>query len=72
MGRSKVLATEEKTVKVITTASSYKIVIPTSLGVDIGEYIKLDKRDNEVVLHFTKRIDKSAEIKEGNVIVRFD
>lgn len=72
MGRSKVLATEDKSVKLITTATSYKIIIPTSLGADIGEYIKLDKRDNEVVLHFTKRVDKVAEIKQGDILVSFD
>jgi hypothetical protein len=72
MGRSKILATEDKVIKLITTSSSYKFVIPTSLGADIGTYIKMEKRETDVVLHFTKRADNAVEMKEGSVVVSFD
>jgi len=72
MGRSKILATEDKIVKLITTSSSYKFVFPNTLGADIGEYIKMEKRDTDIVLHFTKRNDKLITAKEGGVILNFD
>ena len=72
MGRSKVLSTEEKTIKVITTESSYKFVISNVIGSDIGEYVKMDKRDKEIVLYFTKKIDKAMDIKGGPIVVSFD
>jgi uncharacterized membrane protein YqgA involved in biofilm formation len=72
MGRSKILATEDKVIKLITTSSSYKFVIPTLLGADIGEYIKLEKRDNDIVLHFTKRTDNSIIMKDVPITISFD
>jgi hypothetical protein len=72
MGRSKVLSTEETPVKVITTESSFKIVIPNVIGSDIGEYVKMEKRDKEIVLYFAKKIDKAMDIKGGPIVVSFD
>ena len=72
MGRSKVLMTEEKTIKIVTTESSFKFVISNIIESDIGEYIKMDKRDKEIVLHFTRKVDKAMDIKSGPIVVSFD
>jgi hypothetical protein len=72
MGRAKVLATDEKKTIMTTTAVSIKFAIPVPVDNEIGNFIKMDRNEDNIVLHFTKKsFNSSVQSKEG-MIVSFD
>lgn len=72
MGRAKIISTEEKTIKNIITACSIKFVIPIDTNNEIGEYIKMDRKDGEIVLHFTKKNSNPGLFTKDGITISFD
>ena len=72
MGRAKVLATEKKQIEMITTSCSIKYILPITTELDLGEYIKLERRDGHVIIHFTKKPNNPGVLAKEGITVSFD
>jgi hypothetical protein len=72
MGRAKVLATDEKKIIMTTTAVSVKFTIPVSPECEIGNFIKMERNDDKVTLHFTKKCFESCVVAKDGLTVAFD
>jgi hypothetical protein len=71
MGRAKVLSSEPNALSIVETSCNFKFVIPMEKDT-IGEYIKTEKKDGQITIYFTKKLNKVAfDIKDG-MTVKFD
>jgi hypothetical protein len=71
MGRAKILTSQENTLSVVETSCNIKYIIPLPID-NVGEYIKMEKKDGQVIIYFTKKTNKvTLDIKEG-VTISFD
>jgi hypothetical protein len=72
MGRAKILNTENKQIEMVITSCSIKYVIPTTIENDIGEFIKIEKREGHSIIHFTRKPNSPGVIAKEGITVCFD
>lgn len=71
MGRAKILSSEPSPLTVVKTERSVKFVIPGNHPV--GEFIRTEKRDNEIIIHYTLKPEKEkALIVNEEITVSFN
>jgi hypothetical protein len=72
MGRAKIISTEKKEIELITTSCSLKYMIPVTTENDLGEYIRIERRENQYIIYFTRKPNNTGVIAKEGIIVSFD
>lgn len=72
MGRAKIVSKAENTIGITVTSCSVKFNFEVPDDVGLGEFIKMERKDNNVTLHFTKKMPPTVGLTEKPIIVSFD
>jgi hypothetical protein len=72
MGRAKVISTDKNSMVTTVTACSIKFTFPITDETAVGEFIKMERRDGQVTIHFTKKLAAPVTVVEKPITVTFD
>ncbi len=72
MGRAKIISTDINTMNTIVTSCSVKFNFEINEDICLGEFIRMERKGKEVILHFTKKTPIVVGIVDKPIIVSFD
>jgi hypothetical protein len=72
MGRAKIESRAENTIGITVTSCSVKFNFDIPDTVALGEFIKMERKENNITLHFTKKMLPTVALVEKPIIVTFD
>lgn len=72
MGRAKILSIEKNIIATTVTSCSVKFNFQIGEDIGLGEFIKMERKGNEIILHFTKKTPATVGLVDKPIIVSFD